>query len=517
MAVGVVLLLGLALRLPTFARPLISDDEAIYATTADAMRRGAVLYRDVVDHKPPAIYDVYLASFAVLGPYNTQGAHALVVVAVLVCGLALWRAAGRLSQVPGAALAAPLLWVVFSTTMLDYDSLAANCELFLVCGQAIAFAWLTSGRGDRPIGLVAWFGAGLLTGASAMFKYQGATFPLVIVIAALLEWRSGRQSRGRTLGSLAAAAAGCLAVPAIYGWRLWHEGGLDAAVYWFRFNFSYVAEGPSGWAAVRRGVLRVALVGGAGATLVYVLGLRAAWQTVLGWRRTLTGPIGSDPGLESRTLAVAWLVSGAIGVAAGARFFGHYFHLVTPALSLLAAAPLARAWQARPPWRPALAAAMIVPAAVALACSTLLRAEVIARTDPEPRYDRVADELRRLSAPGDKMFVWGNSPQLYVFARRPMGTRFSFCNYMTGISPGTATETGEAGADANELPDSWRMLFDDLDRRQPRWIVDAAAAGWDGYAAFPMARFPALEAYVREHYVVRERVDGVALYERGTP
>src|SRR3954471_4747741 len=76
--------LGVLLRVPTFSRPLLSDDEAIYAATADALTRGDLLYRDVVDHKPPFIYHVYQAGFAALGRYNTQGAHALVVLSVLL-------------------------------------------------------------------------------------------------------------------------------------------------------------------------------------------------------------------------------------------------------------------------------------------------------------------------------------------------------------------------------------------------------------------------------------------------
>src|SRR5512134_2827160 len=78
------LLVGVLLRLPTFSRPLLSDDEAIYATTADALARGGLLYRDVVDHKPPLIYLVYQAGFSVLGSYNTHGAHALVILSVLL-------------------------------------------------------------------------------------------------------------------------------------------------------------------------------------------------------------------------------------------------------------------------------------------------------------------------------------------------------------------------------------------------------------------------------------------------
>jgi len=157
---------------------------------------------------------------------------------------------------------------------------------------------------------------------------------------------------------------------------------------------------------------------------------------------------------------------------------------------------------------------VLVPAAAGIAFATVLRAGAIAHTDPEPDYRPVASAVERAASPADRVFVWGNSPQLYVLARRPMGTRFSFCNYMTGISPGTRTETGEADAGANELPESWQMLFSDLDGRRPRWIIDAAAAGWDGYAAFPLSRFPQLDRYVRAHYVLRTQVDGVAIYER---
>src|SRR5215510_6797743 len=96
---------GVVLRAPTFSRPLLSDDEAIYATTADALGRGDLLYRDVVDHKPPLIYHVYRAGFAALGRYDTQGAHALVVLAVLLTAACL-LAIGRREGARGAGLAA---------------------------------------------------------------------------------------------------------------------------------------------------------------------------------------------------------------------------------------------------------------------------------------------------------------------------------------------------------------------------------------------------------------------------
>src|SRR5262245_13749183 len=103
----VIFALGVLLRLPAFGRVMLSDDEAIYATTAAAMARGDLLYRDVVDHKPPLIYHVYQAGFAVFGPYNTHGAHALVLLAVLATAaflLAINRRENGYAQREGAGL-----------------------------------------------------------------------------------------------------------------------------------------------------------------------------------------------------------------------------------------------------------------------------------------------------------------------------------------------------------------------------------------------------------------------------
>ena len=104
------------------------------------MGRGDLLYRDVVDHKPPAIYHVYQLGFATFGRYDTQGAHLLVVLSVLLAAGFLLAIARRRGAAPsdGVGLAAAGLFLIFSTTWHDYDALAANCELFLLAPQAAA-------------------------------------------------------------------------------------------------------------------------------------------------------------------------------------------------------------------------------------------------------------------------------------------------------------------------------------------------------------------------------------------
>ncbi len=54
-----VLLFVFLLRLPSFWEPHWYGDEEIYLALGQAMQRGAVLYRDIWDNKPPLLYILY--------------------------------------------------------------------------------------------------------------------------------------------------------------------------------------------------------------------------------------------------------------------------------------------------------------------------------------------------------------------------------------------------------------------------------------------------------------------------
>ena len=513
----VILALGILLRLPTFGRPLLSDDEAIYATTADAMARGDLLYRDVVDHKPPLVYHVYEAGFRLLGRYNVHGAHAFVVLSVLVTA-ALLQAMLRRER----GLAAAALFLIFSTTWHDYDALAANCELFLLAPQTAA-AWLLLRALTRPSrdarAFVVHLAVGALVGTSALFKYQGLTF-LGVSVGLSLWWAS----LGRVTWRRASAMAMCQVVGAAFPIAIYLlgcvvAGNAAATVYWFKFNFSYVGAGLTGLAAATRALQRTGMIGGV-ALVAYGLGLAGAVTTATGlarvlrrrWRREAL--LASEEPEPAAVLGLAWLLTSALAVSAGGRYFGHYFHLVLAPLCLLAAPRFHRIWTRGWSRRAPLLALCALPALVFFFLATAGRSLAASLDEGEPRYDEVAARIAALTTPDERVFVWGNSPQLYILARRPMGTRFSFCNYMTGESPGTPTETGRSNADANQLPASWDMLLADLETRQPALLVDAAAAGWDGYDKFPIARYPRLRAYVDSHYGVAEVRAGVVLYRR---
>jgi hypothetical protein len=281
-----------------------------------------------------------------------------------------------------------------------------------------------------------------------------------------------------------------------------------------------VGAGLTGFQALARGLLRIGLIGGA-AMVPYALGVAGAVAAAAGVARAIRSRRNSAREFNSMhmpspstVLGLLWLATSAVAVATGGRFFGHYFHLILAPLCLLAAPGFCRFWGKGRACRVLLSLLCILPALLFFALATFARPLAAALDEGEPPYHEVASRIAAITAPDDRVFVWGNSPQLYVLARRPMGSRFSFCNYMTGESPGTPTESGHWSADTNQLPAAWDMLFADLEQRRPALFVDASAAGWDGYDKFPIARYPRLRSYVDRHYRPVEIRAGVVLYQR---
>jgi 4-amino-4-deoxy-L-arabinose transferase-like glycosyltransferase len=246
---GVLLLLTacLGLRAVALVRPCLSDDEATYCVVGREMLAGRVLYRDVVDHKPPLIYLTYAATQKLGGPVGGMRLlHLLSILVVFATGLLLGRVARRLAIDRGEsglgdpeALAAAFLYVVFSTTLFDFDSLAANCELFMLLplvGSVLVYL-----RSALPeIGRAGLFGAGALVGLAMLYKYQaGVQLPLYFIhLAVVHRRRPGQMIQGWLLlvGGTILVIGTCVGVMHIVG-------DLRDAWFWFRFNFAYIREG----------------------------------------------------------------------------------------------------------------------------------------------------------------------------------------------------------------------------------------------------------------------------------
>jgi hypothetical protein len=131
----------------------------------------------------------------------------------------------------------------------------------------------------------------------------------------------------------------------------------------------------------------------------------------------------------------------------------------------------------------------------------------------QERYRGVADYLDAHSRPEARIFVWGNSPEIYLYARRRMATRYMSINYQTGHVWGAPSNDLDGHPDLSSVPSqSWDNLMTDLERNRPTFIVDAAAGKLDKMDAEPIVRHPRMHAFVRRHYRLDKTVLGVPIY-----
>lgn len=129
------------------------------------------------------------------------------------------------------------------------------------------------------------------------------------------------------------------------------------------------------------------------------------------------------------------------------------------------------------------------------------------------RYWAVGTYVRQHSQPDDRLFVWGNSPAIYLYAHRRMATRYASANYQTGRVWGTPANEVGGRPDAQRIPPkSWTHLMDDLTAHPPAYIVDAARGKLDKMDDEPIERHPVLRAFVARHYVLEATILGVPIY-----
>jgi hypothetical protein len=471
------LLAALASRLPSLFEGFFSGDEATYSALAVRVLSGALPWAGAVDHKPPGAELFYGLVFLGSGPYQLWAIRAALIVVVALTGLVLAAVADESGASAGAARRAGLLYVIASAIGLPPDAYAVNAEL--LANLPIALAALGIAR-SRPASLL---GAGALCALAGTLRYQAAFIGLGFAVALLRA--PGRPGvRALRLAPLAvgflAGAGGFLA--AIRALGLW-----EPFVFWgWRFNFDYM----------RSVSFDEALAAAAASTALIALG----------WLPLVIAATRARPG----ALVSGWLVAALVALVPGFRFFPHYYFALLPPLALWAG----RAELGAGRTRRAFVAATLALASISWLVAWGYHAQKPGQRALDAAYRDVGGWVRAHAARRDRLFVWGNSPEIYSYARLPMGTRFVFCNYHAGkIWGGHLNDSDDGGDKAHQVPRAWEELLADLDREPPRFIVDAAAGGLDHFIGHPISRYPRLAERVAERYARVALVDQVPIYE----
>ncbi|MEA2703132.1 MAG: hypothetical protein QOD63_1077 [Actinomycetota bacterium] len=453
------LAVGLVTHLPGLIQDLFNSDEASLATMGMVIDRGGELYHETGDRKPPIVPYLYAAVFGATGDQGLEPVRLLGVLFLAATALLLAFEARRRGGSNRAGLVCGLLFLAGSVAIFPADSQAAGFETFMLLPMTAAIVAAARGHGVL---------AGVCLALACLCKQTAVTTALPV--AYLLLKRDGWPAVARC----AMAAAAIVVVVAV-------QFGLRDFLLW-------TVTGNGGYLALRGSLLGTAVrgIGMTGAFLVFN-GV-VVWCCVVAHRR---GAVTVDLWL--------WLAGAGVAVLAGFRFFGHYYLQLLPPLALMAAAGLPSTGRA---WRWA-AAGVLVPVLAMWGFAFFPPAD-----RGIPAYAAVASRIDALTSPDERIFVWGQYPELYWAANREPATRFIHTGFLTGNSGGRDPAIGQP---TDGLPGAWDLLAADMASHPPALIVDTSAAAIRGSQHYALDRTPLWDAVQRDYELV-ETVDGVRFY-----
>jgi hypothetical protein len=204
-----------------------------------------------------------------------------------------------------------------------------------------------------------------------------------------------------------------------------------------------------------------------------------------------------------------WLASGVVAVAAGLRFFPHYYLQLLPPLVLLAVGGMTTI--------PVRARSWVVGGAVVLACATCAYFVWPAFTGGDTRDSKIAIDVGRSLAArvpsSQRVLVWGQAPEAYWTADRTPATRFATTGFVTGTSGGRPPwRVGMQYA----VPGAWDDFMHDLRAHPPALIANMSSADQRKGSHYPPSKYPRFQRYLdRGGWHVVDTVDGVQILAPG--
>ncbi|MEI7902608.1 MAG: glycosyltransferase family 39 protein [bacterium] len=512
-------------------RPNIVDDP-MFAYYGWCVSEGARPYVDVWDNKPPGIWWLNAAAIRLCGPGvgSELLPGSLAVLTTLLAFVGIARTVFHRSLLVPAALAGAVL-----LTELRFECGGNRTETYVIACETLAiFAYVRWLRRRRwPCLLL----AGLAAGAAPLFKQSGIAVGLACAAhMAWVQWRASRNHGGMAaaLGGHAfrrrgarsgwrawlIAAGGLAVVPLISASVLASQGALaEAAFAVGRFNRAYFEIGDATWLRVDHAlqIYQPVISSFVGLLLIAAAGLACGLAGFIArrWRKSVPRiSLGRQRPSPRRGvgLIVLWFVLAAYLACVGPGRRGHHMMPALPALGLLVLYPLhlivaRRGLRACLTASPGAAAAVVVWTFVlgTLATGSVAAATSCWQTKPHwyaldrsqpASYEVRAAEIRRLSDPGDTIYIWGWSPETYRFACRRPASRFA-----------TLEKCGQVGEHARFNLDG---AMADIRRHPPR-LFGISIPDYAGMTAPPVGDFA---AWLEGQYELSSTVEGMHILVR---
>jgi 4-amino-4-deoxy-L-arabinose transferase-like glycosyltransferase len=494
LALGLVAL-TVVTRLPAVLHPHPIDDENVYAVVATEMLQGGQPYVDAVERKPPLLFWTYKSILSVTGPNNWIGFHiaGLLWTLAIVAGI-FWI--GRSVFDERAGFAAAFLVSIF-LAWAYWKNLALNGEILMnlpiVLGTAII---IRKNAAPLRLDLVA---AGVLLCAAFLLKQPAAIAAIPLGIYLLLP----RYRLERNLKPAHSILHGALFTIGFFGSlgvvALWlNRLGILADAYYWTVGDHDVPHGPTDPIFWIRGARTTVLFTVTCAPLVLL--------ATLSIRDGLRSKSSLWTGHSAEfTLFVLLLLASIVAVATPGRFYPHYYIQLVPWLAVLAA-PFAARFV--PPVTITRRYECLMNPWLVLTTVGFLVAHSVGLPSSSPDSEGIA-YMRQHSEEGDRLFVWGHSPHVYLESGLRPASRYIMTFPLTGYIFGSPL-THDPDHDTSDriLPGAWENLRKDFAKHPPTFIYDDEAVRTP--PKYTVDRFPILASILHSQYeLALETSDGL--------
>jgi 4-amino-4-deoxy-L-arabinose transferase-like glycosyltransferase len=403
--------------------------------------------------KMPGIYAAYALIMAVFG-HNSAGIR-LGFMLVNFGAVVLLYFVGRrfLDRAGAVAACAAYALLSLSPRVQGFNAHATHFVVLAALGAILVLL-----RAQERGGRAGYFWSGALFGLAFLMKQPGGAFAFFGLVLILWTARRRRPPDGKTEGArLALYAAGVAAPIVLTGLILWRAGVWDK-FWWWTVTYAQAHATAIGWAD---GKIRLGN---------YFA--RVTWDGVF-WDLALAGlvPVLMARGrAEEKFFFLSLLFFSAVSVCPTLQFTNHYFVLMLPVVSLLAARALVpvAAWLAAQRWALARGAPWILFGLIwaGVAWCHLVpfalwgpeeAAALMYPSNDFQVYPVVAGYLKSHSPAGATFAVLGSEPELLFYAHRRSVTGYIYMYDLVQPQPFRERMT--------------REMMSEVERGRPDYVV----------------------------------------------
>ncbi len=468
----IIIILFVALRLPSLFEPYWYGDEGIYLAIGQGLRSGLKLYSQIHDNKPPLLY-----YFAALG--NTVFGFRLLLSLVMIPTLYyFYRLAQKFLTQHQSQVALFIFLLLTSIPLLEGN--IANAEVFMLLPTILAVLLFL-----QPKSNYSYLYVGLLLGIAFSIKV-----PVAIEVAFLGLWlllNLDTKKISQNIIKIIFFALAFIFPTIIFGIYYALQGSFDNFLFAALLNnFGYLSSWSSGTHSSS------ALSGGLGLRLVLLL-LTWLILTYLKLRKIIK---------DKHLFILFWFSAAIFGSLLSGRPYPHYLIQLLPSLSLI----LVLLFDSHLRSVKLIYLSMLIILTASLVKYNFYFYPVFSyyqnfysyalRLKSSSQYtsffgnridnnQEISDYIKQNSSPSDTIFVWGDEPYVYPLSDRLPAARFLVAYHIVDFN-------------------KYSEVYDNLITKTPKFIV-----------VYPMSNrpYPQLDYLLKNYYSPVKTSEDIVIYQ----